>query len=108
MLLSLWPKFSSSKFWLSVCRKLLQINGIRVAAGSGAKVDKLASVPERNGTRFVHVHPADRIAYQPACRGWNSDSGIGGLRTRGRLIPEHAADDTTQEPQSPGEDEQPE
>src|SRR2546429_6369396 len=46
-----WPKFRSSKFWLSVRRKFLRINGIRVAAGSRAKVHKLTSVTERNGTR---------------------------------------------------------
>src|SRR5260370_18276661 len=99
-----WPKFRSSKFQLSVRRKLPRINGIRIAASRGAKVDELPSIPERNGTRFVHVHPAYRIAHQSACRGWNSVCGVGGLRTSGRLIPEPAAGDTTQGPQSPGED----
>src|SRR5438552_17027092 len=103
-----WPKFRSSKFWLSVRRKLPRINGIGVAASSGAKVDELASVSERNGTRFVDVHSTYRIAHQPACRRRSIDRSFGCLRARSRVIPEHAADDAAQEPQSPGEDEQPE
>src|SRR5438132_12062804 len=107
--LFIWPKFkvTASKFWLSIRRKLLRINGIRVAAGSGAKVMKLTSVPERNGTRFVHMHPTYRIAHQSARRGWNSGRTMGSLRARGRLIPAHAADAASQHPQSPGEDQQP-
>ena len=70
-------------------------------------MDKLAPVPERNGTRFVHMHPTYRIAHQSARRRWNSDRVIGSLPAGDRVIPEHPADDAAQEPQSPGKDKQP-
>src|SRR5213082_1666474 len=69
---------------------------------------KFGSVAERNGTRFVHVHSTYGIAYQSARTRWDCATGISGLRARSLLIPEDATDDTAQEPQSPGEDEQPE
>ena len=103
-----WPKFGSSKFRLSVRGKLPRINGIRIAAGSRTKVYEFVSVAERNGTRFVHVHSTYGIAYQSARTRWDCATGISGLRARSLLIPEDATDDTAQEPQSPGEDEQPE
>src|SRR5439155_22252430 len=60
-----WPKFRSSKFWLSVRRKLPRINGIGVAASGGGKVDELASVSDRNGTRLVDVHSTYSFAHRP-------------------------------------------
>ena len=68
---------------------------------------KPAPIPERNGTRFVDVHSTYRIAHQPARRRWNSDRVIGSKRASDRVIPEHAADEAAQQPQSPREDEQP-
>src|SRR5438445_6917949 len=91
-----WPILqirSKENSVLTICRKLLHIGGVRVAAGMGAKVEKLAPFPERNGERFVHVHAANRVAHQPArrnrglCRRWS-------IRRRclGSNVPKQPAD----------------
>src|SRR5437016_12009460 len=79
---------------LTICRKLLHIGGVRVAAGMGAEVEKLAPFPERNGERFVQVHTANRVAYQPTrrnrspCRRWS----IRGRLGVGRNVTKQPAD----------------
>src|ERR1700737_1319237 len=67
---STWPEFKTRlrEFYLSVCRKLPGVDGVRSAAGRGAEVEKLAPFPIRNGKRLVHVHAAHRIAHQSASR----------------------------------------
>src|SRR5260370_37407910 len=80
-----------------------------MAAGGGAKVEKFAPFPERNGKRLVHVHATDGITHQSASRNRsrNPDRGIRGMGRGILLIAKHTANDTAQEPHTPGNDEQP-
>jgi len=72
-------------------------------------VEKLTAFAQRNGKRRVHVHAANWIAYQPACRSRsrNPVRGLRRLRRRSPAIPEHTANDAAQEPHAPRNDEQP-
>ncbi len=71
---------------------------------------QLAPFAQRNGTRLVHVHPANGIAHQPACRSRrrNPVRGIRGLLRRSLLIAKQPTDDAAQKSQTPGKDQQPE
>jgi hypothetical protein len=70
-------------------------------------VKKSTLVPKRNGKRFIDMHSANRIAYEPARRLLTVYRRTGFRPGRGG-ISNHPAHKATQEPHGPGGHEQPE
>jgi hypothetical protein len=83
---------------------------IRIAAGDRAKVHQLASLAQRNGKRFIHMHAANGVLYQPPrCASRLGCGSVSQVLLRGKLgLPEQPANEAAQQPHAPGEYQQPE
>ncbi len=93
------------KSWdLSIRRKFLRVTGIRVAASGGAKVPHFVPLAQRDGKCLVHMHTADRVAYQPARGNFSLSGARDGLAVRrghARAM-QYPADHAAQQPHAPG------